>query len=235
MDEPRVRTSVRRMRGGAAAVMVLAAVAAFAVRERPRDSSSPAERPGVEEDGSIDAGPEAAVRMVDRIQLFRTGGAGRRLELDGADLTALLRHAVPGMIPEGVRDPSVHLDGEEISVRARVSPSQLPGGEALGDVVAVLPDDVEVELRGTLHRSGPSQVEYRIEHASFGGVPLPSGVVAALVRSWPGGSGDDGDATPALRAAWSVRDGVVTVRDGVLVVERPEPILVQSVDGSDGV
>jgi hypothetical protein len=113
----------------------------------------------------------------------------------------------------------------------------LSGSEALGEVLGVLPEVVDVELRGSIHRAPPSALEYRIEQAFVGAVPLPSGVVAALVRRWPGGrvaAGVRGDGLPALRAPWSADDGRVVVAGGRVVVERPEPILAQSVDGSGG-
>ncbi len=225
------------LRRAAAVTLAVAACAAVALRSGfppPAPERGETDRPleTGEVGATVDAGPEAAVRMVDRIQLFRTGNGGKRLELDGAELTALLRHAVPGMVPEGVHDPSVHIVGDEIRVRARVSPEKVAGREALADVVAALPEVVDVELRGRLVRS-PDAVEFRIDRATVGAVPLPSAVVAALVRSWPGaGAADTPDAV--LRAPWSLRDGLVDVVDGRVVIERPEPILVQSVDGSDG-
>ena len=57
----------------------------------------------------VDAGPVAAMRMVDRLQLFQTGNAGTRIELDGSELTALLRHTIPGILPAGVSDPVVQI------------------------------------------------------------------------------------------------------------------------------
>jgi hypothetical protein len=229
-----------------ARLLALSAIVAvgigLAVEARSRVSSdaaddAPSDAGHDVRDSTVDAGPAAAVRMVDRLQLFRTGNAGSRLELDAPQLTALLRHAVPGLIPQGVRDPSVSIVDEEIRVRARVEPGALSGGEVLSDVLGALPERVDVELRGTLHRVAPSAVEYRIERATVGAVPLPNAVVAALVRRWPGGrvAPVEGEGLPpALRAPWSSSDGHVRVSGGRVVIERPEPMLVQSVDGSGG-
>ena len=184
----------------------------------------------------VDAGPVAATRMVDRLQLFQTGNAGTRIELDATELTALLRHTIPGILPPGVSDPVVRIVGSEVRVRARVAPRGLPGGGHLGGVMAVVPDAVEVELRGTLSRPSFGVVEYRVDRAEVEGIALPSALVGLLVQSWPGGLDAEsaGGIQPVIRTRWPIDGGRFQVADGVLVIVRPEPLLLESVDGSGG-
>ena len=184
----------------------------------------------------VDAGPVAAMRMVDRLQLFQTGNAGTRIELDGAELTALLRHTIPGMLPTGVSDPVVQIVGSEVRIRASVAPRGLPGGRHLRGAMAAVPDAVEVELRGHLFRPNHRTVEYRVDRAEVEGIALPSGLVRLLVQSWPGGvdASSGGGTQAVIRAAWPIDGGRFHVADGVLVIVRPEPFLLESVDGSGG-
>jgi hypothetical protein len=184
----------------------------------------------------LDAGPDAAARMVDRIVLFRDGHAASRIELSSQDLTALLRHAAPGLVPEGVLDPEVLLAGSDVRLRARVAPARLPGGELLGSALAAMGDEVDVELRGRLVRLTPDRMGYRIDRAAVEGVPLPRAVVVRLVQGWPGGGVEDATEDPRAIVAvrWPLGDARIRVRDGILELERAEPILSEAVDGSDG-
>jgi len=126
--------------------------------------------------------------------------------------------------------------GSEVWVRARVSPSALPGGARLGGVLAVVPDAVDVELRGSLSRPTSRIVAYRIERAEVEGVAVPPSMMARLVAGWPGGIDSDpsGESGPAIRVRWPIEGGRFRIADGVLIIDRPEPLLLQSVDGSGG-
>ncbi|KPJ83036.1 MAG: hypothetical protein AMS19_05760 [Gemmatimonas sp. SG8_23] len=196
----------------------------------------------------IDAGPDVAARLVDRLQLFRTGEGDTVLELESSELTALLRHAVPGLMPAGVREPLVHVVDDEIRVRALVSPALLPSGRYLTESLKDLPSVVDVELRGRLVRPSASYVDYRVEHASVQGLALPRRLVRLLVTASGGrvegegpaevvGPKGDGRArraeAPAFRAPWPLEHGRIVVHGGVVRIERVEPMAAQLVDGSD--
>lgn len=185
----------------------------------------------------VDAGAEAAVQMVDRLQRFRTGDLGRRITFEGDELTAILRHVAPGLLPEGVSDPVVRIVGSKVLLRARVAPQALPGGDHLGGALSAIQELVDVELSGTLQLQGTDWIAYRIERAEVEGLPLPTSVVAGVVRSWPGGRVEGGPEAPRpmILARWPLRETRIRVRGDVLVLQRDEPILVESVDGGDGV
>jgi hypothetical protein len=137
-----------------------------------------------------------------------------------------------------VAEPAVRVVDGEVRVRARVDPTRLSGAEALREVAPLLPDVVTVELRGQVARAGRAAVEYRIHRAFVGSLPMPPTVLAGIVRSWPQGAASAGavpdDGAPVLRAPWPFREGILRVEADRVVIERPEPMLVQSVDGSDG-
>lgn len=200
------------------------------VQDRP--DVHPADAP------SADAGPTAAGLMVDRLQLFRTGNGGGRLELDGRELTAILRHAVPGVIPAGVTDPSVRIVDGEVRVHAHVSPTLVPGGGYLTEAFEKLPEWVEVELRGRVETEHLSWIVYRVDDVVVEGVALPRGVVSLVIGAIDARGGvptESPPGDPVLRMRWPADVGVLSVVSDHIVLERAEPLLQQSVDGSGGV
>ena len=64
-----------------------------------------------------------AEETADRLRLFRAGRGEERIVLGGEELSALLRHAVPGVIPPGVSRPTVSLEDGTMHVTARVAPA----------------------------------------------------------------------------------------------------------------
>ncbi len=183
----------------------------------------------------VDAGPEAAFSMIDRYHLFRTGNAGARMELDGAELTALLRHALPGLLPQGVHDPTVHVEGRTLVVLARVTLAELPGDGTLEPAFAIMPDEVAVRLSGRIAHL-PGAVAFRIDRAEVEGFPLPNGVVGRLVRAWPAGAAPGSPAAPqpAPVAPWSVDGTRFAVEDGALVLHRHGPLVAKAAEAAEG-
>jgi hypothetical protein len=176
--------------------------------------------------------------MVDRLQLFRTGNAGDRMTLDGPQLTALLRHGTPGLIPAGVSDPAVFIEGGEVRIAARVALSVFPSGWG---VASVIPDTLDVELVGDFARDGRSGIVFRVERVSAQGLLVPRAVVASMVASMPMGrpdglrvprAGDTLDGVPAIGIPWPAGIGSVHLRSDHLVLRRPERIPDRVVDGS---
>ena len=198
------------------------------------DASAPAVAMSVAEEQAT------AGMLVDRVQLFRTGNLGARFRLDGPQMTALLRHAAPGMIPAGVTDPVVTVRGDALQVEARVARHDvLPprDGFVLPDI---LPDTVRVVLHGGVASGPGDQIVFTVRGARVGRIPLPRAVIAAVVAELPGGSSGDGGATPSRTSndpAITVRApagiGEVSIVDGEVVFFRIEPFADRAVDGSD--
>lgn len=178
--------------------------------------------------------------LVDRVQLFRTGNLGPRFRLNGSEMTALLRHAAPGMIPAGVSDPVVQVLANELQVEARVARHDvLPprDGFSLPDL---LPDTVRVVVRGVVTNGVGDRIVFTVLGARVGRIPLPRSVVAAVVAELPGGSaGPDEDEAPwtsdgptiAVRAPAGIGD--VSIAGEEVVFYRIEPFVDRAVDGSD--
>lgn len=178
--------------------------------------------------------------LVDRVQLFRTGNLGARLRLDGAEMTALLRHAAPGMIPEGVHAPVVSVRDERLQVEALVARHEvLPPRDGFS-LPELMPDTVRVVLVGGIASGPGDRLTFTIRSARVGRIPLPSSVVAAVVASLPGGAeyarrseeaGARGDPEISLRAPAGI--GEVAVVGSEVVFFRSEPFGDRAVDGSD--
>ena len=101
--------------------------------------------------------PALAEATLDRVEAFRAGDSGEdRLLLDGPELSSVVRYSFPGILPPGVDDPSVGFRGDEMLLTARVAVASFPDVTALGEAIGILPDTVDVIIRGALRPFGPN-------------------------------------------------------------------------------
>lgn len=227
------RRAVGRIGLVAATVGAVGALTLMGVRSASRlAEAGEAEPDRVAIDRTADAA--LAARTVERLELFRAGGTGVRLSLTADEVTALLRHAVPGMLPGGVADPLVRLKGGIVVVEARLAPDAFPGSDPLASVLGAVPDTIDVDLSGRL-ASRPGRLVFTIERARASGIPLPRKAVAAIVGALADQAGDrmlpaDADASLSLR--WPDGMAKVAVVGDRLVLDRREPIADRAVDGS---
>lgn len=130
--------------------------------------------------------PEAAELAEKRIEAFRASD-DPELRLEPFEVSSLLRYTVPGMIPRGVHDPSVTMEGDRIWIRASVVPSVMPSLPDLGVIVGILPDTVAVSVGGSLVPFGDAGSMLLVKDMAIQGISLPSGtfpdILAALGRT----------------------------------------------------
>jgi len=187
---------------------------------------------------AVDA--RVASGTMDRLRVFRTGNAGQEFVLSAEEITALLRHSVPGLIPAGVTDPVVTLEDGAVRVTARIAAAEFPGTPLLAPVLEAAPDTIAVDVRGTVVRE-PGGLAFRIDRVSVQHLPIPAVIVASVVASlsWGHSSGAAtklGEATDAggatLRVAWWP-DGISSMRvsGDRLVLERSRTMSERAVDG----
>lgn len=173
-----------------------------------------------------------AARTVDRLLLFRTGNGASSMTLGSDEVTALLTEGLPGLLPRGVTNISVHVRGGGIALRADVITAVWSGSHRLRPWLVAFPDTVSAQLDGTIARVGRRLV-FEATSARAQGVPLPEPVLDALVRELPTSfEASDG---PVLRV--SLPDGIADVRivDDRFVLYATEPNLERAVDGgADG-
>jgi hypothetical protein len=205
--------------------------------------------PGVPPDDAptmVDGSPrttEAVIAQltVDRLELFRTGNAGSELSLDAAELTAVVRHALPGLLPAGVTQPVIHLVDGHVVIRVRVAAQIYPGVSPFAAVLDVFPDTLDIAIEGHL-QGRANHLALGIDRATAERVPIPrsllAAIVAAIVRESALSGGepttDGGESSAELRLSWPRGIGTVEVVGDRLVVKRAEPFLQRAVDGDGG-
>ena len=140
--------------------------------------------------------PALAEATLQRVEAFRSGASGEaRLLLDGPALSSVVRYSLPGILPEGVRNPTVDFRGDELLLSARVAVASFPDATALGEALGFLPDTVEVEMRGALRPFGPKLSALYVQRVEASRIPLPGrlvpGILTALGRHDRDGLPDD--------------------------------------------
>lgn len=162
--------------------------------------------------------PELAEATLDRLESFRTGTGGDELRLGGAEISSLLRYALPGILPPGVNDPTVRMSDGHLHLSARVAVEAFPELPALGEVLGILPDTVSVEIRGSLTPFDVSRAALHVDRIEAAHIPLPArmipDVLNALGRKEILNLPPDAMAIPlpqGLSAAYVLRDSLVLV------------------------
>ncbi|MEJ2540913.1 MAG: hypothetical protein P8188_13240 [Gemmatimonadota bacterium] len=149
----------------------------------------------------MEPSPDLAEATLDRVEAFRDGRTGEeRLLLGGPELSSVVRYSFPGLIPEGVREPTVDFRGDELLLTARVAVASFPDVTALGEAIGLLPDTVDVVMRGALRPFGPSLSALYVDRVEASRIPLPGrlvpGILTALGRSDRNGLPKDALAIP---------------------------------------
>ena len=136
----------------------------------------------------VDAGPmptpEIAEETLDRLEAFRAGESGeRRLELDGVEVSSVVRYSLPGIVPAGVADPRVEMEGEDLFLEARVAVADFPNLPALDEVMGLLPDTVQIEMRGRISPFGDDYAALTVRRVEASRIPLPSRMIPGILRA----------------------------------------------------
>ena len=131
--------------------------------------------------------PEAADLAREKIEAFRESEDALELRLKAFEVSSLLRYSVPGVLPRGVVEPTVKMDGDRIELMAGVIPSALPEFPDLGGITgAIVPDTVSVSASGSLLPFGEQGSMLLLSEIVVGGIPIPSSafpeILAALGR-----------------------------------------------------
>lgn len=172
------------------------------------------------EEGPGAPSPALAEETLDRVDAFRAGEAGSRLELDGVALSSVVRYSLPGIIPPGVHEPAVEMRGGKVFLSARVAMAAFPDLPALDDVVGLLPDTVDIVMRGALEPLDDEYAALRVDRVEASRIPLPARVIPAILRSLGRtdrpGLGEDAFAVPlpsGLASAFVEGDRLVLLGD----------------------
>jgi hypothetical protein len=160
--------------------------------------------------------PELADATLDRFEQFRSGAGTDRMSLGGAELSAVVRHALPGIIPPGVDEPTVALADGRVQLSARVALEAFPRIPAMDDVLRILPDTVLIEMEGSLVPHDRRHLALLVDRIEAGRIPIPSRfvseVLAGLGREAPDGFSPDALSVPlpeGLESVYVQRDSLV--------------------------
>ncbi len=216
-------TPLRKVAWGIVLVLVALAglrwgPAALPALERALGIGEPVWVPAPHGSGPAQPSLDLADATLDRFERFRGGEGEDRLALGSTELSSVLRYALPGLMPAGISDPTVHLQDGRVHVRARVAREALPRIPDLGQVMAILPDTVLLEMVGTLSALDQAFLALHVDRIEVSRVPIPqrlvAGLLAGLGREGPPGLRSDAIAVP-------IPDGVksVVVRRDSLVLE----------------
>ena len=164
--------------------------------------------------------PELAEQTLDLFEQFRAGETGGRLMLGGTELSAVLRHSLPGMIPRGVSEPTIELRRGQVHVSARVALEAFPDLPRLDDIIGLLPDTILLEIRGSLVPLDQGHMALLVDRVQAARIPLPTRLVAEVLgafgRSRPASLPDDALEVPlpdGLSAVFVQRDSLVMLAD----------------------
>ncbi|MGD2069701.1 MAG: hypothetical protein PVI57_13590 [Gemmatimonadota bacterium] len=164
--------------------------------------------------------PELAEATLDRFEVLRSGEGPDRLSLGDRELSSVIRYSLPGILPPGVDEPSVELRDGKVHLRARVALGAFPELPSLDDVIGVLPDTVEIRMRGSLLPFDQERAALHVDGVQAMRVPLPDRfipeILAALGRQDRPGLPPDAMMIPlpqGLESAYVLRDSLVLVAD----------------------
>jgi len=174
----------------------------------------------VEDTAGRELSPALAEATLDRFERFRAGGTGPQLALGDAELTSVLRYALPGVLPPGVTEPDVRIAGSRVTLSARVTTAAFPDLPALDPVIGMLPDTVPVRMDGGLAQFGKQSLAFRVAGLEVAAIPLPDRLVPpvlyALGRTDQGGLPKNTLHVPlpaGIDSVYVARDSLVLVGD----------------------
>jgi hypothetical protein len=166
--------------------------------------------------------PSLAQSTLQRVEAFQNGGFGEpRLLLGGAEVSSVVRYSLPGLLPEGVSEPTVTFRGDDLLLSARVAVASFPDMPALAEVLGLLPDTVNIEMRGALIPFAPRLTALHVERVEASRIPLPArmvpGILNALGRREREGLPSDAMAIPlpnGITSAYVENDHLILVAEG---------------------
>lgn len=126
---------------------------------------------------------ELATEAMARLEELRSGHGPEALSLGSTELSSVLRYGITAALPPGVSDPMAEMGGGRLTLDAKVAVETLPDLPPLGQLMALLPDTVAVQIQGTLSSLGGGRSALHIEAARAGVIPLPGLAIPEVLRA----------------------------------------------------
>lgn len=119
----------------------------------------------------VEVSPEAAESAEAKLRQLREGGEEARLS--EVELSSLLRYRSPDWAAGTIRDPSVRMSGEDVTVTGIVPTDRLPSHPDLDAVRGFLPDSAGIEVTGRVVPMHDGRAAFEIRSVEFAGLPIP--------------------------------------------------------------
>jgi hypothetical protein len=171
---------------------------------------------------SMEPEPTSALaeRALDRFERLRSGQGPDRAAFGSIELSALVRHAFPGIVPPGVDEPTVELSDGRVRLSARVAVDAFPRLPRLEEVAGLLADTVRIRMDGSLVSFEPRYLALVVDRIEASRVPIPSrmidDVLAGFGRRRPDGAPPHAIAVPlpkGVRSAFVQGDSLVVLAE----------------------
>ncbi|HSG64688.1 MAG TPA: hypothetical protein VLD39_06795 [Gammaproteobacteria bacterium] len=167
-------------------VLVLGAVAWYRPEARDLLRSLGDRWTVLRKDGAAaqELGPAASAELADQAQrkLDRVQSGNGHESFTTAELQSLLQFRYRQLLPEYVGSPRVTLEGDHIAIRLRVPIERLPRVSDFGEILALLPDTTDLDIRGTLLPSDEGHVAFAVDAVSAQRIPLPRRLVPSALE-----------------------------------------------------
>jgi hypothetical protein len=119
---------------------------------------------------------EAAERRIGRL-----GTESRRESFTTNELQSLLEHRYGPTLPEYVSAPRIALHQDEVTVSVRLPVAKLPRADELGQIIELLPDTTDLEMRGSVLPFDDGYIAFTVDAITAHRIPLPSRFIPALL------------------------------------------------------
>ncbi len=124
--------------------------------------------------------PELADSTLARLRRFQDDPR-EEATFDGVELTSVLRHSAPGLLPAGFLEPTLEMDGGRAVLRGRLVLEAFPRLPDLGPVLGILPDTVGLKVEARLLPFGPGEAMVLVERVEASRIPLPRRMIPAIL------------------------------------------------------
>jgi hypothetical protein len=174
-------------------LIVAGAVAAYTWRPEVRDAvdsvrsrwsvlrKEPTDTAGT---GEANAKASAEVAAAAKLKIERLGaGTVDAASFSDDELQSLLEFEYRQLLPAFVDSPRVNLDGDHLRLRLRIPVERLPRVSGLGEIVGLLPDTTDLDVRGTLLPADDRHVAFAVDGVSAEHIPLPKRLVAPALEA----------------------------------------------------
>ena len=121
---------------------------------------------------------------MDRFERLRWGESDDMLVLSSAEISSVVRYAIPGIIPPGLLEPRVDFEEGQVRLSVRVVAREFPGLPKLDEIIGLLPDTMAVEMQGVMALLDQSHFSLIVNKLWMFKTPMPSSLIPAILTAF---------------------------------------------------